>query len=295
MRKIFLVFLICVGLTSNAQELRCNLVVNAQLTGNENFQVIKTLEKQLNEFVNKTQWTSTTFLPQERIDCNIVLNITEFSGDLYRGNIQVSSSRPVFGSTYSTPLYNVNDKDFSFRYLEFQNLIYNPVQFESNLISVIAFHIHIILGFDGDSFSPNGGQNYFKQAQTILNYSQQENFKGWKLEDGLQSRFVLIDNLLSSAFKEFRGVIYNYHRSGLDMMHESPKNAKNNIISALKELQSLNNRRPNSFLVRTFFDAKADEIEEIFTDGPSVEITDLLTILNKVAPMHSSKWRNIKF
>ena len=295
MRKILVVLFMCIGMLNYAQELRANLVVNAQLTGNENFQVFKTLEKQLKEFVNNTQWTNKTFLPQERIDCNIVLNITEFTGDLYRGNLQVSSSRPVFGSTYSTPVYNVKDEDFSFRYLEFQNLIYNPVQFETNLISVIAFHIQILLGLDADSFSPNGGQNYFKQAQTILNYSQQENFKGWKLEDGLQSRFVLIDNLLSSTFKEYRGVIYYYHRDGLDTMHESPKNAKNNIINALKELQSLNSRRPNSFLVRTFFDAKADEIEEIFTDGPSVDITDLLTTLNKVAPMHSSKWRNIKF
>ncbi len=295
MRKIIVVLFVCIGWIANAQELRCNLVVNAQLTGNENFQIFKTLEKQLSEFVNNTQWTNTTFLPQERIDCNIVLNITEYQGNLYRGYIQVSSSRPVYGSTYTTPVYNFNDKDFSFRYLEFQNIIYNPNQYESNLVSVIAFHIYMVLGLDADTFEKKGGEKYFKQAQTIVNYSQQDNFKGWKLEDGLQSRFLLIDNMLSNTFKDFREIMYKYHREGLDLMSESDKNAKNKIAIAIDQLNAIHRQRPNSFLVRTFFDAKADEIEQIFTGGPQINIREVVNTLNKVAPLHSSKWRNISF
>jgi len=295
MRKILLIIIMCFCVTGFAQELNCNVVVNAQLTGNENLQVFKTLEKQLNEFVNKTKWTSKTFEPQEQINCSMVINITGQNGDSFSASLQVQSSRPVFGSSYTTPVYNVNDKDFSFKYLEFQNLIYNPNQFESNLISVIAFHVNMIIGLDADSFELNGGDLYFKQAQNIVNYSQQENFKGWKLEDGLQSRFILIDNLLSPTFKVFRQIMYSYHRDGLDAMHLSTKNAKNEIVESLRQFDKVHSNRPNSFLVRTFFDAKADELEQIFSDGPSVDISNLLSTLNKVAPMHSSKWRNIKF
>lgn len=295
MRNILIVLLFFYGFSGIAQELNCTVVVNAQQTGNENFPIFKTLEKQLNEFINNTKWTKKTFAPQERIDCSMFINISNYSGESFQASLQVQSSRPVYGSSFTTPIYNFNDTDFNFQYLEFQNLIYNPTQFESNLISVLAFHIQIILGLDADSFSPNGGDDYYKQAQIITNYSQQGNFSGWKLEDGLQSRFILIDNILSPTFKEYRDVIYSYHREGLDVMSENSKQGKEQIASSLKSFQSMNSRRPNSFLLRTFFDAKADEIEQIFTDGPNVNIASVKEALQKVAPMHSSKWQNITF
>ncbi|RAJ17118.1 type IX secretion system protein PorD [Olleya aquimaris] len=295
MRNLLFLFLFCFSMSIQAQELNATVVVNAQQTGNENLQQFKTLETQLKEFISSTKWTNKTVKPQERIDCNFVINISEYSGNNYKATLQVQSSRPVFGASYTTPIYNVNDKDFTFEYVEFQQLIYNPTQYASNLISVLAFHIHMILGMDAESFAKEGGSDYFKQAQNIVNFSQQENYSGWKLEDGLQSRFALIDNLLSPTFKEFRTVMYNYHRRGLDIMSENQKDAKNEIAIALGYFKDMNRRRPNSYLLRVFFDAKAEEIEQIFSDGPSVDIADLIDTLNKVAPMHSSKWRNIKF
>lgn len=278
-----------------SQELNCNLVVNAQQTGNENVQVFKTLERQLTEFINNTQWTNKTYGPQERIDCSMVINVVDYNSDSFQATIQVQSSRPVFNSSYNTPVYNFNDRNFTFQYLEFQNLVYNPTQFESNLVSVLAYHVFMILGLDADTFELNGGDPYYKQAQTITNYSQQGNFKGWKLEDGQQSRFALIDNVLSPTFKEFRTVMYNYHRKGLDVMAENDKKAKETIADVFDDLSTMNSRRPNSFLMRVFFDAKANEILDIFSDGPKVNITDVKDILNKVAPMHAAKWREIKF
>ncbi len=295
MRNWLIILFFCFGTLGFSQELNCNVVVNAQQTGDENLPIFKTLQKQLNEFVNNTKWTNKTFSAQERIDCSMVINVVGYSGEAFQASLQVQSSRPVYGSSFTTPLYNFNDKDFNFKYLEFQNLAFNPNQYESNLVSVLAFHINIILGMDADSFSENGGDVYFKQAQTITNYSQQENFKGWKLADGLQSRFALIDNLLSPTFKEFRQVMYSYHRKGLDAMSDNVKEGKEQIAAALKQFQAMNSRRPNSFLIRTFFDAKADEIEQIFSDGPNVNIASVKEVLQKVAPMHSSKWQNIKF
>lgn len=296
MNRLIIVLLLLISFTAKSQELNCNVIVNAQFTGNENFQIFRTLQTQLREFVNSTKWTEKEFGPQERIECGIFINVTEYdNSDLFKASIQVQSSRPVYGSTYSTPIYNVNDKDFTFRYVEFQNLLYNQNQFESNLISVIAFHIYMVLGLDADSFAPNGGDDYLKQAQTIVNYSQQENAKGWKLEDGLQTRFALIDNIMSPTFKEYRSVMYDYHRNGLDLMSEDPKRGKEAVANAIQEFNAMNRRRPNSFLLRTFFDAKGDEIEQIFSDGPSVPITELVATLNRVAPMYSSKWRSIKY
>ncbi len=295
MRNISVLFAFLFTIVGFSQELNCTVNVIAQQTGNENNVVFKTLEKQLSEFINNTEWTNKAFGPQERINCSMVINVKGYDNDLFAASLQVSSSRPIYNSTYSSPVYNYNDKEFNFQYIEFQNLIYNPQQFESNLISVLTFHVYMILGMDGDSFALDGGGDYFKQAQTIANYSQQLNGQGWKLEDGLQSRFALIDNLMSPTFKEMRSVMYNYHVGGLDLMSESPKNGKTKVISTLSELQKVHRRRPNSYLMRVFFDAKSDELMDILSGGPTVKITEATDILNSIAPMHSQKWRNIKY
>ncbi|WP_455169387.1 type IX secretion system protein PorD [Aegicerativicinus sediminis] len=290
-------FFIAIGFSTfcYGQELNCKLVVNAMQTGNEQNQIFKTLERQLNEFINNTQWTNKNAKPQERIDCSMVVTIQDYSSDIFRATLQIQSSRPVFNSTYTTPIYNFNDRDFTFQYLEFQNLVYNPSQYESNLISVLTFHINMILGIDADTFEPMGGETYFKQAQTILNYTQQNNYKGWKAEDGQQTRFMLIDQMLSNQYKEFRDAMYKYHRLGLDEMSTDAKEGKQSIADAIADLRTMNNRRPNSFLLRVFFDAKASEIEEIFSDGPSITITTVMDNLNRIAPTHASKWRNISY
>jgi len=281
--------------TMYSQELKGAVVVNAQSIGNANAQIFKTLEKQLTEFITDTKWTNQLYEPQEKIDCNMVIIINQFDSDRFEASIQVQSSRPVFGSSYSTPIYNINDKNFNFTYLEFQNIIFNPNQFESNLVSVIAFHVYMILGLDADSFELNGGEEHFKQAERIMNFSQQDGGKGWKLEDGLQSRFALINSMLSNAYKDYRQIMYDYHRKGMDVMSESTKDGKNEIALSLNIFKEMNKVRPNSYLARIFFDAKADEIEQIFSGGPNVDIANLIETLNRVAPTHSSKWRNVKY
>ena len=243
--------------------------MNAQQTGNENVQVFKTLEKQLNEFVNNTRWTSKNFKTQERIECSMVISIQNYNSDAFQGSIQIQSARPIHNSFYASSVYNFNDKDFNFNYLEYQNLNFNTTQFESNLVSVIAFHVYMILGMDADTFELNGGSEYFKQARDIVSYSQQSNFKGWEPPTGGdQTRSALINNVLSPTFKEFHSVLFNYHFNGLDIMSKDVKGGKTAVVSTLMELDRLHKRRPNSFLLRVFFDAKSDEISDIFSDGP---------------------------
>lgn len=295
MRNLFFLFALLCTTVMVSQELNCTVNVIAEQTGNENNVVFQTLEKQLSEFINNTKWTDKAFGQQERINCSMVINVQDYNNDFFSATLQVSSSRPIFNSSYSSPVYNYNDKDFNFQYLEFQNLVFNKNQFESNLISVLSFQVYMILGMDADSFELNGGDEYFKQAQTIASYSQQLSGQGWKLEDGLQSRFALIDNLMSPSFKDIRSTMYKYHIEGLDTMNLGAKEGKMNIIATLDDLQKVHRVRPNSFLMRVFFDAKADEIMDILSGGPSVNITDAMDVLNRIAPMHSQKWRNIRF
>jgi len=296
MRRFCLLVAIFTSIYGSSQELNCAVVVNAQQTGNENVQVFKTLEKQLNEFVNNTRWTSKTFKTHERIECSMIITVQDYQTDTFQASIQVQSARPIHNSSYTSTVYNFNDKDFNFKYLEYQNLNFSANQFESNLISVIAFHVYMILGMDADTFELNGGDAYYKQARDIVNYSQQTNSKGWAPPSGSdQTRNVLITNILSPTFKEFRPVLFAYHLQGMDLMAKDIKEGKIAVANALTQFESLHKSRPNSFLVRVFFDAKADEITDLFIDGPPMEITNLVSTLNRVAPMYSRKWRNIKF
>ena len=296
MRKLVILVAFFTSIYVGSQELNCTVVVNAQQTGNENVQVFKTLEKQLKEFVNNTRWTDKTFKTQERIECSMIITIQDYQSDMFQATIQIQSARPVHNSFYASSVYNFNDKDFNFKYLEYQNLNFNSTQFESNLVSVIAFHAYMILGMDADTFELNGGDAYYKQARDIVNYSQQNNPAGWQPPSGGdQTRSALISNVLSPTFKEFHSVLFAYHLQGLDLMADNVKQGKTGVANALTQLGDLHNRRPNSFLLRVFFDAKADEITDVFSEGPNVNIADLVSTLSKVAPTYSRKWRNIKF
>ena len=161
--------------------------------------------------------------------------------------------------------------------------------------TLIAFHIYMIIGIDADSFKLNSGTVFFEQAQKILDFSQQQGYKGWGAGDGLQSRYYLIDNVLSTTFKEYRNVMYDYHIKGLDIMVNEPKAAKESIAKSIMMLDQMNRRRPNSYILRVFFDTKSDEILDIFSGGPNVPVTNLISTLTKIAPNHSDKWRNISF
>ena len=295
MFRLILIFSFLTTTLTFSQELACNISIDARQTGSENLQIFKSLENQLKDFINNTTWTNRKIRNNERIDCSMFINISSYDNDLFQATLQVQSSRPVYNSSYNSPVYNFNDKNFTFRYQEFQNLSFNPNVFESNLVSVIAFHIYVILGIDADTFELNGGSVFFNQARKILDFSQQNGFKGWAPNDGLQSRYYLIDNILSQTYKEYRRVLYDYHFRGLDFMSTDLKEAKNGISKTLTLLDKMNSRRPNSFILRVFFDTKADEIRDIYSGGPSVPVTNLISTLSKLAPNHSDKWRKISF
>lgn len=278
-----------------SQEFNATVVVNSEQISQTNQQVFKTLERALNEFVNKTKWTNKVFKIQERINCNMQINVTEYEGDRFQATLQVQSTRPVYATAYDTPVFNYNDKQFSFEYTEFQPLIFNENNFESNLVSVLSYYIYIVLGMDADTFSLEGGTPYYIKAQAIASLAQGSSFAGWKQNDGNRNRFILIDNLLSNTFREYRILMYNYHRKGLDVMASKVVTAKQTIAGSMRLLDPLVKRRPNAFLIQTFFDAKKTEIVNLFSDGPKVDVKRLLEVLMRVAPIYANDWKEIKY
>lgn len=294
-RIVVLIFFFMFATAAVAQELNCQVVVNAEKTGQANATVFKTLQNSLTEFVNQTRWTNKEFLPHERINCSMFINITSYDGNNFSGTIQVQSSRPVYGSTMVSPVFNFNDEQLAFTYTEYQPFIYSPNQFDSNLVSVVSFYVYTILGLDADTFSEQGGTSYFQTANQITGTAQQSTHPGWKATDGNRSRYQLNADLLSNTYSEYRNALYNYHRNGLDVMHMSPAEGKKAISTAIVNLNSMNSRRPNSLLLRIFFDAKADEVAQIFSGGPSVDIKEVVDALTNMAPNHSEKWGNIRY
>lgn len=295
MRKVAIFFLLLIAGASQAQQLNCQVTVNSDMIANANPNTFKTLQKSIFEFVNKTDFTGEGLKQQEKIDCSIFITLNTFDSNQYSATIQVQASRPVYNSTYGSPIVNFNDKDFTFNYVEFENLIFDTNSYSSNLVSVLTFYSYMILGMDADTFSPKGGTAYLETAQTICNVAQQSGTKGWSQADGNQNRFFLINDMLSNTYSPFREAMYEYHFEGLDKMADDQKAAKEKIGSAIKTLSKLYSVRPNAYLTRVFFDAKVDEIVSIFSGGPSVSITDLADNLNRLSPLNSSKWSAIKY
>ncbi len=292
--KLVTALLLVFSCISNAQEFNAVVQVNADNVAQPDLSIFRTLETSVQEFINNTEWTNKEFEDEERIDCSFVFVITEYNNDRFRGNLQVSVNRPVYNSTYSSPIFNFKDQNIAFEYLEYAPLFYNDNQYENNLISLISFYVFTSLGIDADTFELKGGDEYHATAQRIVNLSSQNQSVGWKASDGPSSRFQLNDDMLSNTFKEYRELLYSYHVKGMDTFAEDQKKAKTFLSKEILKLKELNSRRPNSLLQRLFFDAKADEIASIFSGGPPVDIRELKAALQQLSPNQSSKWRLIK-
>ena len=297
MRKfIQLLIVFCCTLTLSAQELNGLVTVNSDQISGSNKQVYTTLQTSLTEFINQTQWTNNTYKPQEKINCAFTITINkQASPNRFEASIQVQAARPVYGSSYTTPIVNINDADFNFKYNEFQPLNYNETSFESNLISTIVYYIYVILGVDADTFKLNGGDNHYKKAKDVMLLAQQSGGLGWNDQVGKQNRFSLIDNLTSPKLRGFKNIMYSYHIQGMDEFFRDKSKAKSNISNAVLQLENLQNKVIGNFILRFFFDSKADEIARVFSDGPRAGNTSRLkTVLQRISPTNNEKWQKIK-
>jgi len=296
MRKYLLISILLFSFFNlNAQELNCTVTVNSDKIRGSNKSIFKTLQNTISEYLNNTRWTNRSIKSQEKIQCAIsIFILKEPSPNNYTGNIQIQVNRPVYNATYQTTIFNFKDDNLSFNYKEFDPFFYNENGFDNNLVSILTFYAYTILGIDADTFSLKGGEIFYKQAENTVNQAQQSGYIGWNKIDGNRTRYELNENLLSPVYEPFRFALYQYHRQGLDIMYKNTKGGKTAIAEAIYRLEKIYDKRPDAFLLRVFTDAKANEIVNIFSEGPFFDVSKLRNVLLKISAYNNSKWRKLK-
>lgn len=299
MRALLIIVMALWGsFTAFGQELNCqvSIITDAKLevTSVEQ-EIFKQLEQTIYELMNNTQWTRDKFTVEERINCNLQLQIREIpSPGTFSGSLQVQTSRPVFNSSYNTTAFNFQDDDITFSFARNAVLAYAPNQFRDNLTSILAFYAYFIIGMDYDTFSLKGGTKYFTEAQQIVSNAQTSGFSGWRSnEKGKNNRYWLVDNVLQELFSPLRECNYEYHRKGLDGLYDDKVEARKNVSAALSKLIKVVSTRPNSLNLLNFVQAKSTELKNLYADAEPQEKSEIVNLLKRIDPANSSKYQEI--
>ena len=298
MKQLVLILLMFLWINVFSQELRCRVSINHSQVKTTNFQIFQSLQQAITEFMNTTRWTNYVFAPEEKIDCSILIIITKFNGtDFFEGSIQVSSTRPVYNSSYTSPIINFKEKTgwFKFRYLENQPIEFNENTYTTELAYTLAYYAYFIIGMDFDTFSENGGQEFFKKMKTIVSNAQSGLSEAWRAmgTNRYDNRYYITRDLTDEAFAPYHQALYKYHRLGLDLMADDISEGRQGVINALKDILSIYKRKPQSYLIRMFLDTKRDEIINIFSQAPSPEARQAALIMKQIDPSNASKYDNM--
>ena len=281
---------------TSAQELNCTVNLNDQKIQTQQRQIFRKLQDAMSQFVNNRTWTTDPFEPEERISCAIYITLEEQVDEThYKGRAQIQVSRPVYGSTYESVLLNYIDRNFNFEYSPGLQLLYNDNAYVNNLTSLLAYYAYIIIGTDYDSFSELGGQPYFLKAQNIVNNATSSGENGW---DGFadrdrQNRYWLVENLLNNQVQPFRTGFYKYHRLGLDQYIDDPNAAREVMLSFLEDIQKVNQVKPGTVLLNSFFNAKSQEFINFFKEATPEQKKKAVILLAKLDPTNTGEYQKI--
>ena len=300
MRRIILVvicWLLATGVIS-AQEINCTVTINSEQIEGSNKQIYETLKSSIEEYMNQNRWTNMTYAEHEKIECSMLIVVKEVADNLYKCEMTLQSRRPVYGTTYTTPLLNFKDNNFTFTYQEYDRIEWQQNTFTTNLTAMLAYYCYLIIGHDQDSFQRLGGTPYFQQCEEIVNTCQSASMdnaeqRGWLAFDSNRNRYALINNLLDEAFKKYRNFYYEYHRMGLDEMSGNVTNGRARIAEGLPVLKEAYRARPATYVINTFLDAKADELVDIFSKGTEKEKRTVYEMLMDIDPTRQNTYERI--
>lgn len=295
MKKIGTFLLLFVMLFAlHAQDFQCQLSINSSQIAGSNRNKFNTLQQELYKFVNDRKWCQYTLKTNERIECAIMINLSEAAGDTYTGTMTIQLQRPIYNTNYKSPVLNFQDKSVKFTYEEGAPLEYAENSNLSQLTSLIAFYLNLFLGLDFDTFSLNGGNAYFNRAQGVVNACQNAPEPGWKsYETGQRNRYWIIENLTNPTYSKIHDFFYKYHRLGLDMMSESVDVGRASVLDAIRDLNKVNSQKSNIYIVQIVVQAKADEIVNIFKEATPVEKTEVIRLMKQIDPANSAKYNAI--
>jgi hypothetical protein len=293
-RIIIILILSLILLKTQAQELICNVEVSSQQIQGSDRRIYETLKNAIYEFMNNQSWTNYNYKYNERIECSILINVTERpSPELFRCDMTLALRRPVFNSSYNSVLFNFIDKDVDIEYIENQPLDFNVGMFSSNLTSILAYYAYIMIGLDFDSFMLNGGNPFYEAALNIVNAASSTDYSGWNSAEGTRNRFWLLENLTNPSYSGIRSFYYEYHMQGLDIMYETPEKGRQAILSTLNYLQQVKQSRPGLLILQIIADSKRDEFVNIFSEGVATEKSNAVKILNEIDPSNAMTYQKI--
>ena len=283
---------------AGAQELNCTVTINSDQIEGSNKQVYETLKQGIEEYMNQNRWTNMTFAETEKIECSMLIVVKQVLGNSYSCEMTLQSRRPVYGTTYTTPLLNFKDNAFNFTYQEFDRIEWQQNQFTTNLTAMLAYYCYLIIGHDLDSYQRLGGTPCFRMCEEIVNACQSASMegseqKGWLAFDSNRNRYALINNLQDEAFKKYRNFYYEYHRLGLDEMSGNVTNGRARIAAGLPVLKEAYRARPATYVINTFLDAKADELVDIFRKGTDKEKKEVYDLLIDIDPTRQNTYDRI--
>ena len=277
-----------------AQDLNCDVTINAAQIQTSDRRVFQDMETAFENFMNGRDWTPDEFKIEERIRCSISINLVSMPTiGSFTATVQIRSSRPVYNTNHESIVFNFADRDWNFDYIESMPLEFNQNSYTTNLTSMLAFYAYIILGLDYDTFGDLAGDPYFQIAQVIVNNAAQSGFPGWSGLESTRNRFALIEDLTNQQMQGLRKGLYTYHRQGLDIFEEDPEEAQKNVIKVLEEIKKIKSRYPGSIFVISFFDAKTDELVNIFSQGAMQERRKAFELLSELNPNKADTYRKI--
>ncbi len=296
LRYVFAFILAVSFLRPSAQELNCRVEVNTSQLEGTNKSVFENLQSAISEYVNTNKWTNAQFSPNERIECTLFFNITEYdAGDgKMSGTLQVQAIRPVYNSSYTTTLLNFRDSKVDFNYIENEPLVYNEANMESQLTQILNFYVYLILAVDFDSFSLHGGDPYFERLATIVQQAQSSGESGWKAFEDTKNRSALLSAFTDPSTRSLRDLTYKYHLQGLDQMSVSPDKGRKTIDRSLDILNDIYKVSPMSVGLSLFKDAKLDELVNIYSKATPEEREHAYKLLSSLYPTDEDRIRKIK-
>ncbi len=283
----------------SAQEINAKVnVISSRISTQVDKRIFTTLQNQLSNLVTNRKWTEDNFKPNEKIEVNFVLNLDrELEANLYGATLTIQAARPVFNTSYNSPLVNWQDNDVVFRYVEFQPVEYNENRISgvealnSNLTAIFAYYVNIILGLDYDSFSPSGGEKYFKKALFIVNNAPQgRNVSGWSQFDGLRNRWWLAENFTSTKYTLFHDAIYQFYRKSLDQFYENETEAREQMLNVINIINTFNSSNQNTMMQQFFMQSKSEEFVQVFKKGTPDQKQKALAILQKIDITNANKY-----
>lgn len=288
------------GMTAQAQELRCNVVVNTnQIQDNVQIadkQIFTDLQQVISEFMNTRRWTEDRFGTEERINCNLIINITKVpSIGVFEANAQIQSSRPIYGTSYESILLNYIDRNWKFQYTPAQPLDFNENIFTSNLAALLGFYANVIIGLDYDSFGRMGGSTYIRKALNIAMNAGQDpsGGPGWRASEDNRNRYWLVENLNNQQMEPVREGLYIYHRQGMDNYLNNPDQARAQILGVLNTFKQVNQLKPSAILTNTFFDSKSNELINIFSEAAPQEKVQAYNLLIELDPTQTERYKKL--